>query len=241
MKFYYWGDGAHAEPKLLSDLACENVLKVDDAAAIDREDAYFMTPFCENGDLDGVISEGRFGVIKAIDSILDIAAGASFVHSKGYIHRDLKPSNIFCNDNGRLVIGDFGSVVKKGAAGYAQTGSRHSPLYRTPEEISTGRAYEVGDVYQIGIIFYQLLGGKLPYEEEYWLNSRQARKYNELPHPDNQIYAREVLNDRILKGQIIDTRTLPVWCPKELVSIIRRCCNIDKDKRFIQISDLIAK
>lgn len=50
VKFYYWGDGAHMEPRLLETLASPHVLKVDDAAAIDKDDAYFIAPFCDDGD-----------------------------------------------------------------------------------------------------------------------------------------------------------------------------------------------
>jgi serine/threonine protein kinase len=241
VKFYYWGDGAHAEPKLLSELASSHVLKVDDAASIDKDDAYFITPFCEEGDLDDVIQKGDIGVKRAVDILLDIASGASFIHGKGFLHRDLKPSNIFCEKGGRFVIGDFGSVVKKGDHGYAKTGSRHSLLYRTPEEIKSGRAYEHGDVYQLGIIFYQLLGGLLPYEEQAWLKPKELARRLELPHPDNQIYASGIIEQRIVKGKLLDLNSLPSWCPPELVSLIRKCCKIDLADRFESVSALIAK
>ena len=183
VKFYYWGDGAHAEPKLLSDLASANVLEVYDAAAIDDDDAYFVTPFCEDGDLDDFITANRFGVRQAVDMLLDVASGASFIHSRGFVHRDLKPSNIFKRAGGLLVIGDFGSVVKKGEAGYAQTKSRHSLLYRTPEEVKTGRAYEQSDIYQLGILLFQLLGGRLSSDLMEWLTAKEKAEYAKRSFP----------------------------------------------------------
>ncbi len=241
VKFYYWGDGAHAEPKLLSELASPHVLKVDDAAAIDNDDAYFITPFCEEGDLDDVIQKGRIGVRRAVDFLLDIASGASSIHGKGFLHRDIKPSNIFCETGGRLVIGDFGSVVKKGDHGYAQTVSRHSLLYRTPEEITSGRAYEKGDIYQLGIILYQVLGGSFPYDEQAWLKPKELARRLELPHPDNQIYANGIIEQRIVKGKLLDLNSLPPWCPPELVSVIRKCCKVNLEDRFESVSALMAK
>lgn len=241
VKFYYWGDGAHAEPKLLSELASPHVLKVDDAASIDESYAYFVTRFCESGDLDDVILGGGIGVRHAVDMLLDIAIGTSFIHGKGFIHRDLKPSNIFCENGGALVIGDFGSVVKKGDNGWVETGSRHSLLYRTPEEILSGRAYERGDIYQLGIILYQMLGGSLPYEERAWLKPKELAKYIELNHPDNQIYASGIIEKRITKGKIVDLSSLPSWCPSEMTSVIRKCCKVDFKDRFVDVSDLMAK
>lgn len=213
VKFYYWGDGAHMEPRLLSMLASPNVLKVDDAAAVDANDAYFIAPFCDAGDLDDVIAAGQVGVKRAVDMLVDIASGTNFIHAKGYIHRDLKPSNIFCGEAGKLVIGDFGSVVKKGDQGYAETASRHSLLYRTPEEIQTGRAYPQGDVYQLGIVLFQLVGGHLPYDETAWLNPKERVKYGELKEPDNQIYAGKIIEQKIIKGKLIDYGSIPPWCP----------------------------
>jgi serine/threonine protein kinase len=240
-KFYYWGDGAHAEPKVLSDLASSHVLKVDDAAAIDDEDAYFIAPFCEDGDLDDVIAKGGVGVRRAIDLLLDIASGASFIHGKGFVHRDLKPSNVFCEQDGKLVIGDFGSVVKKGDEGYAETKSRHTVLYRTPEEISEGRAYEGGDVYQLGIILYQLFGGRFPYDEKEWLRPKEVEQYLTLPHPENQLYAAGIIEQRITRGKLLKLDTLPPWCPPQLVGVIRKCCRVKLNDRFESVSALMAK
>ncbi|WP_292077876.1 MULTISPECIES: serine/threonine protein kinase [Brevundimonas] len=241
VKFYYWGDGAHMEPRLLSMLASPHVLKVDDAAAIDQSYAYFIAPFCDAGDLDDVIEANQIGVRKAVDMIIDVATGASFIHSKGYIHRDLKPSNIFCDSNGRLLIGDFGSVVKKGDSGYAATVSRHSLLYRTPEEIQSSRAYPQGDVYQLGVVLYQLLGGQLPYEETAWLNSKELSAYEKLSKPDNQIYANSIVEQKILKGKLLDFDSLPAWCPPELIALIKKCCKISVAVRLDSPSTLIAK
>lgn len=241
VKFYYWGDGAHMEPRLLSMLASPHVLKVDDAAAVDAEDAYFIAPFCDAGDLDDVIAKGQVGVKKGVDMVVDIATGTNFIHTKGYIHRDLKPSNIFCDNAGKLVIGDFGSVVKKGEEGYAETASRHSLLYRTPEEIQTGRAYPQGDVYQLGMILFQLVGGHLPYEEQAWLNPKELVEYWKLKQPDNQIYAAKIIERRIIKGRLLDYSSIPAWCPTELIALIKKCCKISPTERIDSPATLIAK
>lgn len=241
VKFYYWGDGAHAEPQKLSTLASPHVLEVHDAAAIDSDDAYFVTPFCDDGDLDDLLQKGPIGVLRAVDYLQQIASGASFIHGAGYIHRDLKPSNIFCQSDGKLVIGDFGSVVKIGDNGYAQTISTHSLIYRTPEEITTKRAYTQGDVYQLGIMLYQLLGGSLSYKLEDWLTPKQQNMCQSLPHPENQIFADKAVEDLIKKGRILNLSSLPAWCAPSLASVIRKCTNVDRTKRFQSIAALKAK
>ncbi|MBR0644838.1 serine/threonine protein kinase [Plastoroseomonas hellenica] len=241
VKFYYWGDGAHAEPKILSELASTHVLKVDDAAAINLDHAYFVAPFCEAGDLDDAIQRGGIGLKRAVDILIDISSGASFIHGKGYIHRDIKPSNIFCEAPDRFVIGDFGSIVKKGEHGSATAKTRHSLFHRTPEEIQLERVYEQSDIYQIGVILYQLIGGSLPYDERAWLKSGELAAWHKLSHPENQIYAREIIEKKITKGTYLDLRSLPPWSPRELVSLIRRCCDISIEGRFESASALMAK
>ena len=242
VKFYFWGDGAHVEPKLLSDLASRNVLEVYDAAAIDQQDAYFVTPFCDHGDLDDVIAAGGIGIRDAVDMLLQVASGTSFIHGKGYLHRDLKPLNVFKRGDGTLVIGDFGSIVRKGDNGYTETKSRHTLLYRTPEEVVTRRAYEQSDIYQLGVMFYQLLGGRLPYNLMDWLNLKERKEYAKLLQPDNEIYAAGVFESRIIaKGNLLDLNSLPAWCPSDLRKVISTCCKVDHTKRFESVSALIAK
>lgn len=241
VKFYYWGDGAHLEPKRLCQLNSPYILNVLDAAAINDDDAYFVTPYCQHGDLEEHLESGCGGIRRALEIILDIATGANEIHSAGFIHRDLKPSNIFCNADKKFVIGDFGSVVEQNGHGYAETKSKQSLLYRTPEQAAYGRAYPQSDVYQIGMIFFQLLGGRLPYEETAWLTSKELAIYKAKPVPDDQHYANEVIETKIKRGKILDYSSLPRWVPKKLIRVVRKCCNLNHSDRYGSLSDLIVK
>lgn len=240
VKFYYWGNGDHAEPAHLAQMQSDSILTVSHAEALDEEDAFFMTPFCEHGDLDDAIARGMLGPVEAVDALLQIASGVSYLHAEGYLHRDLKPSNIFCVEARRLVLGDFGSVVRKNSEGFAQTVTRHALLYRPPEEIRERRSYEQGDIYQLGLILFQLLGGRLPYEEVNWLTARQRREYDAKGNIDCQLYATEIIERLITRGRLADMATLPAWVPSLLIATIRKCLRGDKDARFQTASDLIA-
>jgi serine/threonine protein kinase len=240
VKFYYWGGGDHAEPALLAALNSDHVLKVFDAAAINEEDAYFMTPFCEGGDLDDELENSKFGPLQAIDVILQIASGLSYLHGSGYLHRDLKPSNIFCASDNKYLIGDFGSVVVQNAEGYAQTLTRHSLLYRPPEELALKRSFRQGDIYQLGMVLFQLLGGYLPYDERVWLTSKQQKLYDAKAGFEQQLYATSAIEDRISKGKVLDFSSLPPWVPKSLMTVIRRACAVDYKKRYAATADFCS-
>ncbi|RVJ79207.1 serine/threonine protein kinase [Sinorhizobium meliloti] len=240
VKFYYWGGGDHAEPAHLAALESDYILKVFDAAAIDDEDAYFIAPFCERGDLDDALEARKFGPLQAIDIILQVASGVSYLHGSGYLHRDLKPSNIFCAADNRYLIGDFGSVVAQNDDGYAQTLTKHSLLYRPPEELALRRSFRQGDIYQLGMVLFQLLGGTLHYHERAWLTAKQQKKYDEKMGFEQQSYAAEVIEGKIAKGKLLDFHSLPPWVPASLITAIRKSCALDYTKRHSTAADFCA-
>ncbi len=183
VKFYYWGGKIefHAEPKQLASIESEFVLSIHDAGLIDGNWAYFQTAACTNGDLDDILEQTSIGNIEAIDFTYQVLDGLSHLHAKRFLHRDLKPSNIYVTEYNKAVIGDFGSVKRIPEGRSEIPASSHTLLYRPPETIS-GNVYGVtGDIYQAGIVLYQLLGGHLPYDGMAWLSKKELLQFRALP------------------------------------------------------------
>lgn len=242
VKIYYWGGGLHVEPALLAKLESPHVLKVDSAEPIDQDDAYFITRFCAGGDLDDQLAKRSFGPRESIDVLLQVASGVSYLHGQGYLHRDLKPSNVFCTDDGLWVIGDFGSVVTMNEDGFASTQSKHSIIYRPPEDFDTpARFYRQGDIYQLGILFYQILGGQLDYGEDNWLSGAQLKHRATLPDIEAQIFSQTCIEAVIRKGRVLELDTLPPTVPEHLRRLIRHACRTDRSKRHETVADFIGK
>jgi eukaryotic-like serine/threonine-protein kinase len=240
VKFYYWGDGVHIEPAILARLESAHVLKVDHAEAIDEDDGFFITRYCSAGDLDDELATRVFGPVEAIDALLQFGGGVSYLHGEGYVHRDLKPSNLFVNDDGNRVIGDFGSVVQIGKEGFANSLSKHSIIYRPPEDFVGNQFYRQGDIYQLGMILYQLLGGALPYEIENWLTPQQIAHGTAMDEFDRQAFYNSLIEARIRKGKVLKLESLPDYVPDTLKRVIRKACHLNKDCRYPTAADFLA-
>lgn len=244
VKFYYWGGKAefHAEPNQLASIASEFVLPIHDAGLIDGTWAYFQTPACSNGDLDDILEHTSIGNLGAIDFTYQILDGLSHLHAKRFLHRDLKPSNIYVTENNNAVIGDFGSVKRIPEGRSVIPASSHSLLYRPPETISTNVYGIQGDIYQAGMVLYQLLGGYLPYDGMAWLSRQELQHFRTLGTPaDGESFVEQCIKGRICSGRLLILSSMPPWVPESLKKIVKKACHLDATKRFQTASSFMAK
>jgi serine/threonine protein kinase len=242
IKFYYWGseDKFHVEPKTLLQLDSPYILKVLDADVVDDEWAYFVTPFCSEGNLDKRLGSNFISNVEAVNRASDILQGLSALHAERLIHRDLKLGNVYLHDN-RAIIGDFGSVASLPKDKSSVAASQHSVLYRPPESVETNEYTAIGDIYQTGVILYQLLGGPLPYNEVEWLNKQQREQYNQLPYPENTVFADQCLMDRITRDRLLDFGGMPPWTCDRVKRIARKAAHSDPSRRYSSAAEFLAK
>ena len=115
--------------------------------------------------------------------------------------------------------------------------SSHAVLYRPPESIETHSYGYAGDIYQCGLILYQLLGGHLPFDEVSWLSKAEKRTYDVLETvADKSIHANQCLKSKILRGKVVDISSLPPWVPDNLRRTINKAVQIHPSKRFVSAS-----
>lgn len=243
VKFYYWGGERefHAEPRNLAAINSDNILSILDASFIDNDWAYFVTPYCQFGDLDDYIEKTKFGNLQAIDFVNSVLTGLSHLHAQRFLHRDIKPSNIYLDDNRQAVIGDFGSLKVTPEDTDEVPSSSHSILYRPPESVLHNTYSSKGDIYQMGVVFYQLLGGSLPYDEHAWMNKAELKHFNALTdHVDKSIYVDQCIKNKITKGKIVNLSTLPPWVSDQVRRVIRKAVNLDPSKRYQNATEFKA-
>lgn len=241
IKFYSGepGDHRHDEPKQLAQIASPHVLPILEARKISDDWAYFVTPWCTGGDLDDYF-ETSPSAHTAIDVAIAICKGASAIHAAGMLHRDLKPGNIVM-ENGRPLIADFGSVriLPKGHA--SVVASRHTALYRPPESFSTSTYTVQGDVYQIGVITYQLLGGRLSYEAQDHLRPTELAQFKKISDAVEQSrFVDEAIRRRAAANELLQTETLPPWITPAGKKVIRNMTDGNPKKRLANVAEAVA-
>ncbi len=113
-----------------------------------------------------VLEEAPLAPARAIDLTIQILRAARFAHKRGIIHRDLKPHNVIIDAEGRAKVTDFG-IAKAGASDMTQTGSiMGTAQYLSPEQAQGYSVSAPSDLYSVGIILYEMLTGRVPFEGE---------------------------------------------------------------------------
>ena len=127
-----------------------------------------------------IANEAPLEPARAAEITLQILEATRFIHEHGIIHRDLKPGNVLLSAEGLAKITDFG-IASSGAADITPAGSfLGTAHYLSPERVTGGAATPASDIYSIGIILYELLTGRLPFDGEL-VSTVALRHLNESP------------------------------------------------------------
>ncbi len=165
------------EARAAVKIKSEHVARVIDVGTLDTGAAYMVMEYLEGGDLSAWLKQrGPLPIEQAVEFILQACEAIADAHGLGIVHRDLKPSNLFCirRSDGVLSIKvlDFGisKVATMGPTGPEMSMTKTtvimgSPLYMSPEQMQSSRNVDARtDIWSVGVILYELLTGKVPFE-----------------------------------------------------------------------------
>jgi len=144
-----------------------NLIGLYDVKVDDQENHWIVMEYVAGERLTEIIERNPQGLppAEAIKILRGIGAGVGYLHDAGIVHRDLKPANIFV-ENGFIKIGDYGlSKFISSSRRSGQTESVGTVHYMAPE-IANGRYGKQIDIYALGVLFCELLTGKLPFDGE---------------------------------------------------------------------------
>jgi serine/threonine protein kinase/tetratricopeptide (TPR) repeat protein len=201
----------HNELKLARRISHSHVGRMYEL--MEEKGAHFITmEYVPGQDLRGLIRQtGQLTVAKAIAIGKEICEGLAEAHKQRIIHRDLKPSNIIIDRAGDARIMDFG--IARSLAAKSRTGAGvmiGTPEYMSPEQVAGKEVDARSDIYSLGIILYEMLTGRVPFEGDtpFTVGVKQKSEAPKSP---------KLLNPNI---------------PDALSGVILKCLEKDKDKRY---------
>ncbi len=151
-----------------------------------EETHYILMQYVEGEDLKAYLKRsGKLPAGEAAGIVEQIAEALVFAHSRRVVHRDLKPSNIKVQNTGRVVVLDFG-IAKAGDAPSQLTtaGQRvDTPHYMSPEHFASGTCDARSDLYSLGVVFFELLTGRRPFEGDTIQEIELAHRTAPAPSP----------------------------------------------------------
>jgi eukaryotic-like serine/threonine-protein kinase len=206
------------EVVLAQKIAHRNVVRIFDLGVVD-DDRFFTMEFVEGKSLWSMLKEkGRLEPAEAAAIMTQVADGLSAAHAAGVIHRDLKPPNIMVGTDGRVVVMDFGIARSLENTGVTRLGDViGTPDYMAPEHARGEIVDAKCDIFSLGIIFYELLLGKLPFAQVAQVG---MVKRTEIPAPS------PCKEDPAI--------------PAGLSRIVDQCLALDPNRRYPGAAELVA-
>ena len=148
-----------------SSLNHHNIVEMYDVGE-DNGTYYIVMEYIKGKTLKQLIKKrGALTLSECIDIMLQLTDGVNIAHSSYIIHRDLKPQNIMIQDNGEIKITDFGIAMALNNTQLTQTNSVMGSVHYLPPEQASGKGATVkSDIYSMGIMFFELITGNLPFK-----------------------------------------------------------------------------
>jgi tetratricopeptide (TPR) repeat protein len=196
----------------------KNIIRIYDLNEADGV-KFITMEFIEGEDLRTILlAKGKLVPAEGVDIMLQACAGLQAAHAEGVIHRDLKPSNIMRDQSGRVVIMDFGLARTLQGDGMTQTGMMVGTMeYMSPEQAMGKDLDARSDQFAVGLIFYELLTGFMPFHAESAIASLVKRT-----------------QERAIPLAEVDTSI-----PPALSTVVGKCLERNPEDRFGSVQELI--
>lgn len=155
------------EARAAASLNHQNIVKVITLGTFEGR-PYMVNEFIKGKTLRETLNvRGKFSFLEACDIMYQLCSAVWFAHQHGVIHRDIKPQNVFITVDGTVKLGDFGIATFQNSSHVTRSevvvGSVH---YLAPEISQGNQATPQSDIYSLGITFFELITGRVPFDDE---------------------------------------------------------------------------
>lgn len=189
-------------------------------ASYDEENVYISMPKYKNGSLDAIINKRYLTVREIIKFSLEFLSGLHYIHTNNLVHFDVKPTNILLNDNMKAVLTDFGLAKYVNEYGLATPDMIYN-THKPPEFFKNEKLSNKSDIYQAGVTLYRLCNGNATFKEQFYSSKNWEKDVMCGNLPNRKIYLPHI--------------------PKSLQKIINTAMEINPDKRYDTVLDMINK
>ena len=204
---------------LATQVTHRNVVRIYDLGEADGM-KFITMEFVEGQDLRSLIHERtKLAPDEAVEILRQVCMALEAAHAVGVIHRDLKPQNIMRDNNGRIVVMDFGLARTLGGDGMTQSGALVGTMeYMSPEQALAQELDQRSDIFSLGVIFYELLSGAIPFRADSALASLIKRT----------------------QERVVPVSDLDATIPAPISAIVSRCLERDVEVRYQSATELLA-
>jgi serine/threonine protein kinase/formylglycine-generating enzyme required for sulfatase activity len=205
------------EARTAAQLNHPGIVTVHDVVRQD-ETVFIVQEYIQGRDLGKHLKSHPLTVAQAAEIMVAISEAVAFAHQKGFVHRDLKPGNILLDESGKPRVADFGLAVHESIQRRRRGERSGTPAYMSPEQVrgETHRLDGRSDIWSLGVIFYQMLTGRVPFAGE----------------------TREELFDEIKFRDPRPPRQIKPKLPAELERICLKCLSKRVMDRYSNVADL---
>lgn len=213
------------EVALLGRLTHPNIVMLYDAGISDQY--YYLSMEYVNGySLYQYTRKGEtLSFHRVLRIIYDCANALGYAHRYGVIHRDIKPGNILVTDSQKVKLSDFGIAFRESTDGRRIEAG--TPRYMSPEQLQKGEEGPQSDLFSLGLVMYELLVGKHPFESEH----KAAQENGDTGKNGDADKNDDVVLDRIVCSEP-DPIPTELQIPRVVERIVMRLLMSEPEKRF---------
>jgi serine/threonine-protein kinase len=207
------------EARMVAELEHPNIVPVYRVGQI-ADILFIAMKYIEGRSLGRILkTQGALPVPVVLHVLRAVTRPLAYAHDRGIVHRDVKGDNVLIDRDGRVLVSDFGVALRSADITLTIDGTViGTPAFMSPEQCRGKRAGPQSDQYSVGVVAFQMLAGRVPFDSETLAGFIQQHLFT--PHPD-------------LRGARDDV-------PAELIALINRALAKDPAQRFASTRDMLA-